>query len=265
MEKFILDLLIESGELLLKKQQGAQVEHKSEKDLVTDADKASERLIVDKILKRYPEHKIYAEESKRNREDLFADDCWVIDPLDGTNNYAYGFPIWGVSIAYAKNGEVIVGGVAFPTQGIYLMAVRGEGARQYIMQEGKLESKKILVSKRSELKKAMMVICHAPHTPDAAKNLDSLGKISQKVFNVRNLGAAVYNIGYVAMGLSDACVEFRLQPYDGAAGLLLVQEAGGRVSDLEGNDWKLDSPSMVATNDLIHKDLLEALKIGKDL
>lgn len=261
MEKFILDLLIQSGELLLRKQQTALVEHKAENDLVTDADRASEKMIVERIKEKYPEHKIYAEESEKNRDDLSAQDCWVIDPLDGTNNYAYGFPIWGVSIAYAKKGEVVCGGVAYPTQGIYLMAQKGRGACEYRRDDGELKKREIRVSRRSELKKAMMVICHAPHTPDASKNLDSLGKISEKVFNTRNLGAAVYNIGYVAMGLSDACVEFRLQPYDGAAGLLLVKEAGGRVTDLNGEDWRLDSPSMVATNGLIHERLLEALKI----
>ena len=264
MEKFILELLIESGKLLLEKQEGVLAQNKSEHDLVTDADVLSEQFIISKIKEKFPEHKIYSEESEKSAEDLFADDCWVIDPLDGTNNYAYGFPIWGTSIAYAKKGCVVAGGVSFPSQRIYLLSEKEKGVREYKIDSVTNEMMapvEIRVSKRNSLEKTMMLICHAPHTADADKNLDSMGKISNRIFNVRNLGAAVYNIGYIAMGLADACVEFRLHPHDGAAGWLLVEEAGGEVTDIEGRPWKLDSPSMVATNGLIHQKIIDALKI----
>lgn len=250
MEKFICGMLEKSGATLLKMQNNAVASNKSLHDLVTDADFASEKIIVDAIRGKFPSHSIYSEESQR--DDLFADNCWVIDPLDGTNNYAYGFPIWGVSIAYAKKGEVVAGGIAYPPQGILMYAEKGKGA--------KMNGKRMHVSKRGDIMKAMTLVDAHLSGSHGEENLEKLGKISKQVFNVRSLGAAVYNIGYVAAGLADACVQLKLQPYDGAAGALLVREAGGKVTDLEGKEWRLDMPTMVATNGKIHSAILEKLK-----
>ncbi|MFH0927217.1 MAG: inositol monophosphatase family protein [Candidatus Micrarchaeota archaeon] len=260
MEKFLLEMLAESSELLLKMQGEATVSKKNWHDLVTGADFASQKLIVSKILGKFPGHTIFAEEGM-DKADLYADDCWVIDPLDGTNNYAYGLPLWGVSIAYAKKGELQAGGIAFPNQGIFLVAQKGMGAFEYRFEDGKLgEKKRMRVSKRGEINEAMGLICHDPHGSNADKNLEAYSRMGKKVFNVRNLGAAVYNIGYVALGLTDICVEFRMAPHDGAAGTLLVREAGGRVTEINGEEWKLESPNMVATNSILHEKILEILK-----
>ncbi len=262
LEPFILELLHASGKMLVRRQEGAVSTHKSSRDLVTDADVASQELIVQAIQKKFPSHAIYAEESARSRSLLFAPHCWVIDPLDGTNNYAYGFPIWGVSIAYAQMGEVVAGGVCYPMQGIYLLAEKGKGARQYETdpKTGRLSKpKKIKVSARASLSQSMVLVCAHLASEQADDNLAGLGRIAKEVFNVRNLGAAVFNMGYVACGMADACVEFRLQPYDGAAGALLVREAGGKVTDLAGKEWNLDSPTMACSNGKVHQKLLEAL------
>lgn len=258
MEKFILGMLEKSGKRLLEMQESALAKNKNAHDLVTDADFASEKIIVDEIRARFPSHAIYSEES--HDDDLFADDCWIIDPLDGTNNYAYGFPIWGVSIAYAQKGEVVAGGVAYPSQGILMVALKGKGARMMEKAGSKTTSKKIHVSKRNDVANAMTLVCAHLSGSDADGNLAKLGRISKRVFNVRNLGAAVFNIGYVAAGLADACIEFKLQPHDGAAGALLVREAGGKVTDMAGKEWRLDSPTMVATNGLIHGKILGRIK-----
>lgn len=260
MEKLVCAMLEKSGKKLLAMQGGALTTNKNAHDLVTDADFASEKIIVDAIQKKFPTHAIYSEES--HRDNLFADNCWIIDPLDGTNNYSYGFPIWGVSIAYAKKGELAAGGIAYPSQGIIIYAEKGRGAKMFdgAGGGGKTDGKKIHVSKRGDAANAMTLVCAHLSGSNADENLARLGRISKNVFNVRNLGAAVFNIGYVAAGLADACVEFKLQPYDGAAGALLVREAGGKVTDMEGREWKLDSPSMVATNGRIHKAILEKIK-----
>ncbi len=249
-ERLILLLLKKSGNTLLRMQNSALAKNKNAHDLVTNADLASEKIIVDAIRKKHPSHSIYSEESRR--DDLFSENCWVIDPLDGTNNYAYGFPIWGVSIAYAQKGKVVAGGLAFPPQGIVMYAEKGKGA--------KMDGKKMHVSKRSDILKAMTLVDAHLSGSNGEANLAVLGKISRQVFNVRTLGAAVYNIGYVAAGLADACVQLKLQPYDGAAGALLVREAGGKVTDMEGKEWKLDTPSMVATNGRVHEAILEKLR-----
>ncbi|MFH1094635.1 MAG: inositol monophosphatase family protein [Candidatus Micrarchaeota archaeon] len=261
-DRFILDLLVRSGRLLAGKQERAAVSNKGAHDLVTDADLASEKLIVSAIRERYPSHAVYSEEGERSRDDLFARDCWVIDPLDGTNNYAYGFPIWGVSIAYARNGEVVAGGVGYPMQGIYFTAHKERGAyrREENPKSGKLgRAQRISVSSRADLSKAMVLVCMHLSSEQGEAHLAGVGRIAKRVFNVRNLGAAVFNLGYVANGLADACVEFKLQPYDGAAGALLVNEAGGRVSRLDGGKWRLDSPDMVCSNGKIHDELIKAL------
>ena len=262
LEPFILDLLVASGKVLVERQQTAISANKSAHDLVTDADVASEKLIMDAISAKFPAHKIYSEESPRAHDDLFAPHCWVIDPLDGTNNYAYGFPIWGVSIAYAQKGEVVAGGVAYPMQGICLLAAKGKGARQYEIspKTGRLSKpKEIRVSSRASLSKSMVLVCAHLASEQAEANLAGLGRIAKSVFNVRNLGAAVFNMGYVASGMADACVEFKLQPYDGAAGALLVREAGGKVTDLQGKEWKLDVPGMICSNGKLHEQMMGAL------
>jgi myo-inositol-1(or 4)-monophosphatase len=261
MQKFILGMLKESGGLLVEMQKGARSQNKSEHDLVTDADMASEKLIISKIREEFPNHKIYSEEGERVNKDLFAPDCWVIDPLDGTNNYTYGFPIWGVSIAYAKKGEVVCGGLAFPMQGIYLTCEKGKGA--FCHEEGKggefSNPKKIYVSKRNELKNFMVLVCAHLAEDSGGKHLSSIGKVAKNTFNFRNLGSAAFNLGYVAMGLADACVEFKLQPYDGAAGALMVKEAGGKITNLKGKEWKIDSKNMVCSNGKKHQELINAI------
>lgn len=262
MQPFILDLLRRSGRLLVEMQPGATASNKAARDLVTDADVASQGLIVSAIQKRFPTHAIYSEESPRTREQLFAPHAWVIDPLDGTNNYAYGFPIWGVSIAYAQDGEVLAGGVAYPTQGLYLVAERGKGAWQFEESEAGVlgAPRRLQVSAREPLAQAMVLVCAHLASERAEQNLAGLGRVARRVFNVRNLGAAVFNLGYVASGLADACVEFKLQPYDGAAGALLIREAGGKVTDFSGREWKLDVPEMVCSNGRVHEALLGALE-----
>ncbi|MFA5108694.1 MAG: inositol monophosphatase family protein [Candidatus Micrarchaeia archaeon] len=260
LDKFILKMLIDSDALLIKMQQGAQASNKAINDLVTDADIASQSLITSAILKKFPTHKIYTEEGAQNKQDLIAQNCWVIDPLDGTNNYAYGFPIWGVSIAYARNGKLIAGGLSFASQGIMLIAQKGKGAFKYELdKDGKISKTKINVSKRKKIEQAMALICFAARDKNADENFQKLARVSKQVFNSRNLGSAVYDIGFIAQGLAEVCVLFRLQPYDGAAGALIVREAGGKVTDMQGNEWKLDSPSMVATNGLVHERIIDLL------
>ncbi len=259
---FILELLQKSGQLLVERQEKAISSVKKPHDLVTDADMASEKLIIEAIRAKFPGHKIYSEESPRAHDDLFAPCAWIIDPLDGTNNYAYGFPIWGISIAYAENGELKAGGIAYPLQGIYLLAEKGEGAWEHKLDatSGKMgKPKKLRVSSRSILSSSMILVCAHLNSEQGEEHLAGLGRVAKQVFNVRTLGSAVFNLGFVACGLADGCVEFKLQPYDGAAGALLIREAGGQATNLSGKEWKLDMPDMLCSNKLIHSQLMHAV------
>ncbi|MCL6088774.1 MAG: inositol monophosphatase [Candidatus Marsarchaeota archaeon] len=262
---FILDLLLRSGKLLIERQAGAGAgaQNKGAHDLVTDADMASEKLIVGEIKAKFPNHRIYSEESPRTPEDLAAPHVWIIDPLDGTNNYAYGFPIWGISIAYAEGGELVAGGIAYPLQGIYLLAEKGKGAWEHKLDaaSGKMgKPRRLRVSSRSALASSMILICaHLTSEQHGEQHLAGLGRVARQVFNVRSLGSAVFNLGFVASGLADGCVEFKLQPYDGAAGALLIREAGGKVTSLTGEEWKLDMPGMLCSNRKVHEQLARVL------
>ena len=123
-----------------------------------------------------------------------------------------------------------------------------------------MKIRRLHVSSRTELSKAMIVLCAHLTSENGDKHLAGIRRVAKHVFNLRNLGSAVFNLGFLASGLADGCIEFKLQPYDGAAGALLIEEAGGQVSRLDGKDWKLDAPDMLCSNKVIHEQLVKALE-----
>lgn len=238
---------VEAGKILLEKFGKAKARVKGLRDLVTEADVASEQAIIKMIKNAFPEHAVYSEEAGGTTDAEF---LWVVDPLDGTNNYAYGIPLYGVSIAFAVKGEVKIGAIYYPETNEMLFAEKGNGAT--------LDGKKIGVTKREKLEDALVLmdtkLWKMPREGNEAMDL------SKKIFGMRMLGAAVHNLGFVALGKADACVEMNLKNVDFAAGALIVEEAGGKVTGLDGKKWSLRTTSMVASNGRIHGKILEELK-----
>ncbi|MBI5159725.1 inositol monophosphatase [Candidatus Micrarchaeota archaeon] len=241
---------VEAGSILREKFGKAKARVKGLRDIVTEADYASEQEIIRIIKNAFPEHGVYSEEAGSATDAEF---LWVVDPLDGTNNYAYGIPLYGVSIALAVKGEVKLGAIYYPETSGMLCAEKGKGAT--------LDGKEISVTKREKLEDSVILmdtkLWKMPREGAEAVEL------SGKIFGMRMLGAAVYNFGFVALGKADACVEMNLKNVDFAAGALIVEEAGGKVTGLRGEKWSLDTTSLIASNGKIHAKIIEELKATK--
>lgn len=231
-------------------------------DLVTEIDKGSEKLIKNLIMTHFPEHSFLGEEGVEpgplasaqaldNVKD--ADYLWIVDPIDGTTNFVHGFPNFSVSIALAFKGEVIVGVVYDPTRDELFVAEKGKGAY--------LRGKPIQVSKEAVLAESLLATGF-PIDPVAAlpANMRGLTAVLPKVRNVRNLGSAALHLAYVATGRLNGFWEINLNAWDLAAGALLVQEAGGRITDTLGVSYHLGVRHVVATNGAVHDELLGVLQ-----
>lgn len=228
-----------------------QVRHKGSIDLVTEMDHRSEAFLLERIQTRYPTHQIIAEESGLRAGSQ--EQVWHIDPLDGTVNYAHGIPIFAVSIAYQEAGELLLGVVYDPMRDECYTAERGRGAW--------LNGQRLKVSATAELDKSLLVTGFAYDIRvNPNNNLDHYAAFALRSQGVRRLGSAAIDLGYVAAGRFDGYWELSIETYDIAAGALLVQEAGGLVSDVRGGpDFLRQPPSIVAANPAVHAQMLEIL------
>ena len=221
-------------------------------DLVTEVDRACEDLIVDEILASRPGDAILAEEGG-GRERPDAEWRWVIDPLDGTVNYAHGFPRFCVSIGVERRGEREVGVVYDPLLDELFQARRGGGAF--------LAERRLRVSRREKLEQALIATGFAYDVHHSREdNLGHFGRILKAARGLRRDGSAALDLCYVAAGRLDAYWELKLQPWDVAAGLLIVEEAGGRCSDLQGSPPPRSGGQVVASNGLVHAAFLAQLQ-----
>jgi len=225
------------------------IEHKGAIDLVTDYDVRSERLLVEGLRRSFPEDPILAEEGGG----AAGPRRWVIDPLDGTTNFAHGLPHFSISIAYAEDQAVRLGVVYDPMRDEMFEAREGAGAR--------LNGQPLHVSAVSDLGRSLLVtgfpydIRTNPET-----NLESFSRFALRSVGVRRFGSAALDLAYVACGRFDGYWELRLSPWDWAAGLLLVKEAGGRVTRVDGGEDVFRPPtSILATNGRIHNAMMEVL------
>ncbi|MEY4629354.1 MAG: hypothetical protein RLZZ595_1680 [Bacteroidota bacterium] len=216
-------------------------------DLVTEVDKASEALIMDIIKKSFPDHHILSEEIG----EVIMDSTykWIIDPIDGTVNFANGIPLCCVSIGIEKEGKMIMGAVYNPMMNEFFFAEKNEGAF--------LNDNRIAVSKQTEVQYSCLVTGF-PYTYLDMENgpLDVFSRLIRKGIPVRRLGSAAIDLCWVAAGRFDGFYEHKLNAWDSAAGFLLVEEAGGTVTDFKGNEYSPYQPHLVATNGLIHDELL---------
>jgi myo-inositol-1(or 4)-monophosphatase len=232
-----------------------QVNYKGVIDLVTEVDHRSEAYLLGEVQGRFPDHHIFAEETGIIQGNV--DDIWYIDPLDGTVNYAHHIPIFCVSIAYASHGTLKLGAVYDPMRDEMFLAERGQGAT--------LNGKAVRVSSTTELQKSLLVTgfpYDAWNTPqDNFANFVRLGKLTQ---GVRRLGSAALDLCYVAAGRFDGFWEMSLKPWDVAAGGLICEEAGAKITSVDGNRDFISPPqSVIASTPAIHARILQELRAPK--
>lgn len=229
---------------------GVTTEYKGDVDLVTEADRASEKLIREKLAAAFPTHGIYGEEG--TREQLESEYRWYVDPLDGTTNFAHGFPAFCVilglerrpaGLAADADGEMVAGVVFDPLRHESFIAERGKGAW--------LNGKRVHVSKTKTLAESLTATGFPSRKRHGSPNVHFYQEITVRSHGVRRAGSAGLDLAYVACGRLDGFWEFNLNPWDTSAGVLLVEEAGGTVTHFDGGKFTLDSREVLATNGLI--------------
>jgi myo-inositol-1(or 4)-monophosphatase len=252
---FAIQTAREAGRVLAEKfGRAIRLTNKGDIDLVTEADIASERLIVERIRSYHPRHAILTEESGDvvALGDVDSEYKWIIDPLDGTTNYAHGYPVFCVSIALEHEGRVVVGVVYDPTRDELFAAERGGGAT--------LNGRSLRVSETSELNDALLCTGFPYDVRDRGDFARHFRNFIMRAQSVRRDGAAALDLAYVAAGRFDAFYEEGLRPWDVAAGVLLVEEAGGRVTHYDGSPFRVYTPPIAASNSLIHEAMLDVLR-----
>ncbi len=227
-------------------------------NLVTEADHAAEKAIIDIISKDFPEHNILSEEAGEvliigREQGVDSEYKWIVDPIDGTINFANGIPICCVSIGLEHNGKMIMGAVYNPNMNEFFLAQKGNGAT--------LNDKKIQVSDKTEVIKSCLVTGF-PYTYLNEPNgpLQIFEKLIRQGIPVRRLGSAAIDLCWVAVGRFDGFYEHNLHAWDSAAGFLMVEEAGGKVTDFEGNYYSPYQRHLLATNGKIHEELLKYIR-----
>ena len=233
---------------------GFKISKKGAIDLVTEADVAVETMFRNMIAERFPDHTILAEEFGQDQNTRNASHCWVFDPIDGTNNYAHGLPIFCSSLALEIDGRGMIGAVYDPTRRELFVAERGGGAF--------LNGEPIHTSEAATLVESMLVTGF-PY--DVHKRIPEIvglfGEFVGRARAVRRLGSAALDLCYVAAGRMDGFWEQDLKPWDIAAGALIVEEAGGRITDFAGGPFASRRHQVIATNGKIHEDMV---KIASD-
>jgi myo-inositol-1(or 4)-monophosphatase len=254
---FTMQTARDAGRMLVERfGRRLQVAHKGEVDLVTEADLAAEAFIVERIQTHFPRHTIFAEESgftNARETKIDSEYKWIVDPLDGTTNYAHAYPCFCVSIALERKGETIIGVIYDPLRDEMFAAERGAGAT--------LNGRRIKVSNVTELRRAL-VCTGFPYNPhgveEFARQFLNFLKHAQ---SVRRDGSAALDFCYVAAGRFDGFWEDGLNAWDVAAGALIVQEAGGRVTNFEGDALDIYKPKVLASNGCIHEAMRRTIAL----
>jgi len=250
MKKF-LDVAVEAAReagAILRTEFGRpkKISYKGEVDIVTESDRRAEALIVARLRAEFPQHGIVAEEGGSGAA-AGAKYTWHVDPLDGTTNFAHGYPCFAVSIGLLEQGQPIVAAVQNPTSDELFTAVRGEGAY--------LNGKRIFVSPVEKLAESLVCTGFPPKHRRSSANMSYYWEFTLRSHGVRRDGSAALDLCSVACGRFEAFWEFGLSSWDTAAGILLVTEAGGMVTDLAGNPYQPGDSEMLATNGRIHAEM----------
>ena len=238
-----------------------KIQMKSAHEILTKADLASEKIIIGEIRKNFPGHRILSEEAgvvktKKSPLPPFVKGgknngyLWIIDPLDGTTNFSIHNPLWSISISLAYKNEIILGIIYAPFLGELFAARKGKGVT--------LNGKKIRVSKIKGAK-ALHTFCHGRGNKHIEKALAYLSRQKLDGFDCRQLGSAAIELGFIAAGRTESIMIPGVNSWDVAAGALIVREAGGRVTDFAGEEWNLKSKDILASNGVVHKELLRVI------
>jgi myo-inositol-1(or 4)-monophosphatase len=253
---FAVQIAHDAGVILMERlgRKSLQVSNKGVIDLVTEADLAAERFIIERIQAHYPRHAILAEESGATHAvERSSDFKWIIDPLDGTTNYAHGYPCFCVSVALEHAGQVVVGAIYDPLRDEMFAAERGEGAT--------LNGRRIRVSEVEELNRAMVCTGFPYDVRDRGDFARHFANFIMNAQAIRRDGSAALDLAYVACGRFDGFFEEGLRPWDVAAGVLLVEEAGGRTSHFNGQPFDIYTPPILSSNGLVHEEMMRVLAL----
>ena len=258
----------EAGALLKRYyEKGVAAEFKGDVDIVTEADRASEKLIAEHLRMQFPEHGVFGEEGARER--LGAEYRWYVDPLDGTTNFAHGFPYFAVSMGLEhrgpglrddQDGEMVAAVLYEPLRDELFHAERGKGAW--------LNGKRVHASKCTQLQEALLATGFPSRKRHESPNVHFYHELTLRTHGLRRAGAAAVDLAYVACGRLEGFWEFNLNPWDTAAGMLLVEEAGGEITRFDGSKFQLNSHEVLATNGQIGGELREVFRkmfAGEDL
>ncbi|MCX6769508.1 MAG: inositol monophosphatase [Candidatus Micrarchaeota archaeon] len=251
MQSFVEECLKGAArEIERAKTEGLSIKAKGRNDMATSADFAAEKLIVGKIRKEFPDSAVLSEESYTEAQ-LAHPSLFVIDPIDGTHNFIQGIPIYGVSIAHFSEGRPTAGGIYMIPQKLLFYAEKGK--------QSTLNGRKISVSKKGRLEDFFMFCDSRIHLAKEQGKMDAVLELEKMSQHTRFVGSAIYDMGYVACGMIDASIDFKLKPYDFAAAAFIAEQAGATVTDFEGKGWDLATKKFVTSNGLQHKRLLEIL------
>jgi myo-inositol-1(or 4)-monophosphatase len=252
---FAIQTAREAGGVLIDRLGRALVSNKGTIDLVTEADLAAEELIIDRIRSHYPRHAILAEESGAsegiNSIPGESEWKWIIDPLDGTTNYAHGYPCFCVSIGVERAGRIEIGVVYDPMRDEMFAAERGQGAT--------LNERRMRVSEVEDLNGAMLCTGFPYNVRERPNFARDFSNFTMQAQAVRRDGSAALDLAYVACGRFDGFWEDGLNPWDVAAGILLIEEAGGRVTDYQNAPLDIYTPKVLASNGLVHGAMMNVL------
>jgi myo-inositol-1(or 4)-monophosphatase len=257
-KEFLVVLCRDAGREILEGFGGdLEISQKGDVDLVTNVDLALAERIRSAITRRYPDHIVVTEEGAEQGAVRQSGPIWLVDPLDGTTNYVHGYPGFGVSVALVHNFEVLIGCVYDPVRGEIFLGEKGRGAT--------LNGQPIWVSKVNGLI-GSLVSTGFPYERASLpeNNVSYLGRVINRVQGVRRSGSLALDLAYVAAGRSDGHWELYVKPWDTAAGGLLVEEAGGRISTMSGAAWTPFAGDILATNGRIHDELLGALNQDRE-
>lgn len=242
------------GQALQDWRQRFTVQEKGRFDLVTEADLAAQQAIEQFLRARFPEHGFLGEESSRSRHSLAeraGRTTWIVDPLDGTTNYVHDCPYYGVSIGLEAEGELVAGVIYDPTRQEMFHAAAGQGAW--------LNGRRLQATRIDRLEHALLSTGFPPDLHGQEHTLDTWRRFSLRTQSLRRTGSTALNLAYVAAGRHDGYWTYQAFPWDAAAGVVLIREAGGRVTNLDGSPYKLDTLDLLASNGPLHAAMREVV------
>lgn len=247
---FTIDIAKKAGDVILSEKKKLHVEKKSRREIVTNADIAAEKFIFSSILSKYPKHEILGEESHDISQGFREHpDLWVVDPIDGTTNFAQGLADYGISIAYYRDMQPVVGVIYCPEKNMLFTGEAQKGAM--------LNGTKIEVSPKKDLKDAVLGSLFSYKIEENMLIFDVAQKLYQQIKTMRFLGSAVLDLSYTACGALDGTFGYALKPWDMAAGYLICREAGAVISTLKGRPWALFQKEILVSNKHFHPLLAE--------